>query len=279
MNEKKAVAALIYDFDKTLSPKDMQEYAFIPDLGMEPQDFWALCKEMELKHSMDSILAYMLVMLKESEGKKLLNRDVFRSLGGTVELFEGVSDWFDRINAYGETLGLEVQHYIISSGLKEIIEGTAIADKFKEIYAGYFCYNERNVPIWPAMAINYTSKTQFIFRINKGVFDVNHHNELNEYMPEADRPIPFRNMIYFGDGMTDVPSMKMVKINGGHSIAVHQGDSTSANKMLKNGRVDFVCPADYTEGSKMDVTVKAILDRIKAQDTLYRYHERDKAQI
>lgn len=279
MNEKKAVAALIYDFDKTLSPKDMQEYAFIPDLGMEPHDFWALCKEMELKHSMDSILAYMLVMLKESEGKKLLNRDVFRSLGGTVELFEGVSDWFDRINAYGETLGLEIQHYIISSGLKEIIEGTAIADKFKEIYAGYFCYNERNVPIWPAMAINYTSKTQFIFRINKGVFDVNHHNELNEYMPEADRPIPFRNMIYFGDGMTDVPSMKMVKINGGHSIAVHQGDSASANKMLKNGRVDFVCPADYTEGSKMDVTVKAILDRIKAQDTLYRYHERDKAEI
>ena len=129
------------------------------------------------------------------------------------------------------------------------------------------------------MAINYTSKTQFIFRINKGVFDVNHHNELNEYMPEADRHIPFRNMIYFGDGMTDVPSMKMVKTNGGHSIAVHQGDSTAANRMLTNGRVDFVCPADYTEGSKLDVTVKAVLERIKAQDTLYRFHERDKADI
>lgn len=279
MNEKKAVAALIYDFDKTLSPKDMQEYAFIPGLGLEPSEFWAKCREMEHKHSMDGILAYMLVMIQQARGKMLINREAFRSLGGSVELFDGVSDWFDRINAYGGSLGLRVEHYIISSGLKEIIEGTSIADHFKEIYAGYFCYDEDNVPIWPAMAINYTSKTQFIFRINKGVFDVNHHKELNEYMPEADRPIPFRNMIYFGDGMTDIPSMKMVKINGGHSIAVHQGDSTSANKMLSNGRVDFVCPADYTEGSKLDITVKAVLDRIKAQDRLYRFHERDKADI
>lgn len=279
MNEKRAVAALIYDFDKTLSPRDMQEYAFIPETGLDAGQFWAKCAEMERKHRMDGILAYMYVMLEEARGKMLLNRDVFRSLGGSVELFAGVEDWFSRINAYGESLGLNVEHYIISSGLKEIIEGTSIARHFKEIYAAYFCYDERSVPVWPAMAVNYTSKTQFLFRVNKGVLDVNEHRGLNEFMPEADRRVPFRNMIYFGDGMTDIPCMKLVKVNGGHSIAVHQGNKELADRMLYNGRVDFVTPADYTEGGKLDVTVKAILDGIKAGDTLYLFHERDKAEV
>ena len=274
MEKKKAVAALVYDFDKTLSPRDMQEYAFIPGIGVEAPRFWKMCNDMAHKHSMDGILAYMYVMLREAHGKMLLTRDVFHTLGGSVALFGGVEEWFSHINAYGEALGLEIEHYVISSGLQEIIEGTSIAKYFKKIYAAYFCYDERQVPVWPAMAVNYTSKTQFLFRINKGVLDVNEHRGLNEFMPEESRRVPFRNMIYFGDGMTDIPCMRLVRANGGHSIAVYSESAHIANQMLSTGRVDFTAPADYTAGGKLDTTVKAILDSICCMDTLHRLQER-----
>lgn len=264
---EKPIAAIMYDFDKTLSSRDMQEYAFIPGVGMKPEEFWTKCNEMVAKHKMDQILAYMLLMVKEAEGKMLLNRDVFNKLGKTVELFPGVTTWFKRVNAYAEEKGIQIEHYIISSGLKEIIEGTRIANEFKGIYAAEFCYNDRNVPFWPAMAVNYTSKTQFLFRINKGVLDVTEHRGLNEYMPEDERRIPFRNMIYIGDGLTDVPCMKLVKVNGGHSIAVYQKEADeTVSRMLLQGRVDYVLPADYSKNSEMEGTVFAVLDQIAAVD-------------
>ena len=146
------------------------------------------------RHNMDQILAYMRTMKQEAEGKMLLTRDEFKKLGKSVKLFNGVKNWFKRINDYGKKLGIVVEHYIISSGLKEIIEGTIISKEFKEIYAAEFCYNDKNVPIWPAMAVNYTSKTQFLFRINKGVLDVTEHRGLNEFTPENKRRIPFRKI-------------------------------------------------------------------------------------
>lgn len=193
--DNRPVLALMYDFDRTLSPRDMQEYAFIPGLGMEPAEFWRKCDEMIKTHGMDQILAYMYVMLKESHGKQLVTRRALRALGGSVGLFRGVDTWFGRVNAYAERLGLTPEHYIISSGLKEIIEGTGIAGYFKEIYAAEFCYDEDGVPFWPAMAVNFTSKTQFLFRINKDVPDVTDSRTLNEYMPDEKRRVPFRNMI------------------------------------------------------------------------------------
>lgn len=273
--EDKPIVAIMYDFDKTLSPKDMQEYAFIPGVGMDPSSFWTKCNTQMHEKNMDQILAYMYVMLKEAEGKMLLNRNEFNKLGNSVKLFDGVKTWFGRVNTYGEKLGVQVEHYIISSGLKEIIEGTPIAKEFKMIYAAEFCYNEKNVPVWPAMAVNYTSKTQFLFRINKGVLDVTEHNGLNEFTPENKRRIPFRNMIYIGDGLTDVPCMKLVKVNGGHSIAVFQNDNITACDMIKQGRVDFIAPADYSRNSKMEQTVFSILESIKATDQLVRLHLED----
>ena len=274
MNNK-PIVAIMYDFDKTLSPKDMQEYAFIPGIKMKSEEFWDKCTKLMNEKNMDQILAYMYVMLTEARGKMLLNRDEFKKLGESVKLFNGVRTWFKRVNTYGEKLGVQVEHYIISSGLKEIIEGTPIACEFKMIYAAEFCYDEKNVPIWPAMAVNYTSKTQFLFRINKGVLDVTEHTRLNEYTPEDRRRVPFRNMIYIGDGFTDVPCMKLVTVNGGHSIAVYQEDIKTANAMIKQRRVNFTAYADYSKRSKIEKIVFAVLEKIKSTDAIINMHIAD----
>lgn len=277
--QSKPIAAILYDFDRTLSPRDMQEYAFIEEVGLTPEVFWEECNRMEKEHQMDPILAYMYVMIQKARGKMLLNREEFRKLGRAVRLFPGVKDWFSRVNRYAEQLGIQTEHYIISSGLREIIEGTVIADQLKEIYAAEFYYDPSGEPVWPAMAVNYTSKTQFLFRINKGILDVNDHT-LNEWMPEEKRRIPFRNMLYIGDGFSDVPCMRLVKEKGGHSIAVYQkGKRQEADAMLYNGRVHFVVPADYRRSSQMEQTVFAVLRQISAVNETACIHQRHFASI
>jgi hypothetical protein len=271
---EKTVAAVMYDFDNTLSTKDMQEYAFIPGVGMNAQEFWKKCNEVQKKHHMDQILAYMYVMVDSAEGKMLLNRNEFNKLGKSVEFFAGVVTWFGRVNKYAYKRNIKLEHYVISSGLKEIIEGTKIAHEFKEIYAAEFYYDDKKgIPKWPAMAVNYTSKTQFLFRINKDVMDVTENDAVNEFIPEDKRRIPFRNMIYIGDGLTDVPCMKLVKVNGGHSIAVFKdGNTEESNKMILDGRVDYTVPADYSKGSELEKIVFAVIDQIAACDHTIDLH-------
>lgn len=269
---EKPIFALMYDFDKTLSPKDMQEYAFIPNVKMTPEEFWRECRETMLTNRMDQILAYMFVMYKKAKGRFLFTRETLRALGKDVELFDGVETWFQRINDYAEKRGMKAEHYIISSGLKEIIEGTPIADNFERIYAAEYCYDEDGVPCWPAMAVNYTSKTQFLFRINKGVLEVTENDGLNEFMPEDKRRVPFRNMVYIGDGLTDVPCMKLVRTNGGHSIAVFHNDKKKVNNLLLEGRVDYVIKADYSSDSEMEKTVFAVIDHAAAVNATTAMH-------
>lgn len=271
MNQK-PIVAIMYDFDKTLSPKDMQEYGFISGLSMDSDAFWEKSRINMVTHNMDQILAYMLTILQEAKGKMPLTRSVFNEMGKHVKLFNGLETWFKRVNEYGDRLGVEVEHYIISSGLKEIIEGTEIAHEFKRIYAAEYCYNEDNIPIWPAMAVNYTSKTQFLFRINKGVLDVTEHKGLNESTPEDKKRVPFRNMIYIGDGLTDVPCMKLVKSNGGNSIAVYYEEKEIADSLIAQGRVDFSVMADYSENSEMEEIILAILDQVKAVNKIIELH-------
>lgn len=266
------VFALLYDFDKTLSPRDMQEYAFIPEIGMEPGEFWDKCNSLMRANSMDTILAYMYVMQQESRGKFLLTRKGLNRLGGSVELFDGVESWFGRVNTFAKGLGLTAEHYIISSGLKEIIEGTPVAHEFKEIFAAEFYYNEYGEAAWPALAVNFTSKTQFLFRVNKGLFDVTDSREINEFMPEEKRRVPFRNMIYIGDGYTDVPCMKLVRVNGGHSIAVYQSDRGHVDRLILQGRADFGVKADYSPDSEMEKTVFAILEKAAAVNRTIDLH-------
>ena len=269
---KKPVVALMYDFDKTLSTTDMQEYSFIPRVGESSEAFWAQANELSTKQNMDRILAYMYLMIKKCNQKDMpITRESFVDLGKDIKWYKGVTQWFDRINAFGEACGAQVEHYIISSGLKEIIEGTEIAHSFKKIYASEFYYNASGVAVWPLTAINYTAKTQFLFRINKGILDISDDILLNQGMAEDERRVPFTNMIYLGDGMTDVPCMKLVKEYGGHSIAVYpprKARQSNVSELIKSRRLSFATPADYSEGSTLDKTVKAIIEKIVADKDL-----------
>lgn len=269
----KPIVALMYDFDKTLCTKDMQEYGFIPALGMSAREFWYEVNALTDREEMDNILAYMFLMVEKSREKKLhISREVFREMGAGVEYFKGVESWFDRINRIGEELGVKVEHYIVSSGIKEIIEGTPIAHQFEKIYACEFMYDGSGNIQWPKYAVNYTAKTQFLFRINKGVLNINSRStdELNRFTPENQRRVPFRNMIYIGDGMTDVPCMKLVKANGGQSIAVYDPDrgGTEARALLNDNRVNFVVPADYSQGREAEQVVRTIMKKIQAENAL-----------
>ena len=266
----KTIIALMYDFDKTLCEKDMQEYGFIPSIGMEAEEFWAEADKIAHKYNMDKILAYMLLMNKQAKKNDLqITKESLQQLGKDVEFFPGVDTWFERINAFGRSLGLEIEHYIISSGLKEIIEGTAIAQEFKRIYACEFHYNERGNAVWPRQIVNFTTKTQFLFRISKGVLDVLDDLTLNTYMSDEDRRIPYRNMIYLGDGITDVPCMKLVKQYGGQSIALYHGDDmTKVHKLLGENRVNYICNSDYRKGSELEKIVKLILTRMSITNKL-----------
>jgi len=264
------IVAFLYDFDRTLCTTDMQDYAFIPSLGMTPAEFWAEANEFGRKHRMDGILAYMFTMLREAERKNLpFSRESLVEKGREIVLFPGVADWFRRINAFGRGEGVVVEHYIISSGLREIIEGSSISRAFKEIYASEFYYDETERPVWPRLAVNFTAKTQFVYRINKGVLDVSNDRDLNASMPDDSKRVPFTNMVYLGDGLSDVPCMKMMRAYGGQAIAVYQeGNRPGVEDLLAKGRVDFIFPADYREGTALDGTVKNILRKMAITDRL-----------
>ncbi|MBR2352168.1 MAG: haloacid dehalogenase-like hydrolase [Alistipes sp.] len=270
---QKFTIALIYDFDGTLAAGNMQEYDFIPAVGKSNIEFWDESNRLAQEQDADQILTYMALMIREAQAKGLsLRREAFQESGKRVELFPGVMEWFDRINAYGEERGVRVLHYINSSGLKEIIEGTPIADKFRKIYACSFLYNVDGIAYWPGVAVNYTNKTQFIFKINKGVESVYDTKLVNRYMEEKQRPVPFSRMIYVGDGTTDIPCMRLVKNFGGHSIAVYNPKDEekrgNMNTLIRDNRVNHVCPADYSEGKEIDIVVKAIIDKCVADNRL-----------
>lgn len=275
----------MYDFDKTLCTKDMQEYTFIPALNMKTAEFWKKAKELSDEQGMDKILGYMYLMLRESRrASHSIRRDDFVRLGQDLEYFEGVEDWFGRINQFGKSIGIEIEHYIISSGLCEIIQGSSIYKHFTKVYACEFLYDENGVACWPKNAVNYTTKTQFLFRINKGALELNDDETLNASIPEDDRRIPFRNMIYIGDGMTDVPCMRLVKEYGGYSIAVYgskQGKTTNkgiAERLLRERRVNFAERADYREDSQLFQTVSAILQKMSAEEKLVNHHKKQMKQ-
>ena len=265
------IIAFLYDFDKTLCTTDMQNYAFIPSLGMTPAEFWAEANGFGRQNRIDGILAYMYIMLREAERKKLpFTREDLVEKGRQIELFPGVESWFSRINAFGEAQGVRVEHYVISSGLREIIEGSSISHEFKEIYASEFYYDETGRPVWPKLAVNFTAKTQFVYRINKGVLDVSDDKTLNDSMPDDSKRIPFPNMIYMGDGLSDVPCMKMMRAYGGQAIAVYQdANRTGVEELLAKKRVDFIFPADYREGRPLEETARNIIHKMAIADRLW----------
>ena len=271
METQRPIVAFLYDFDKTLCTTDMQDYAFIPSLGMTPKEFWAEANGFGRGNRIDGILAYMYTMIREAEKRnRPFTREDLVEKGRSIVLFPGVEDWFRRINAFGEAQGVQVEHYIISSGLREIIEGSAISGEFKEIYASEFYYDETGRPVWPKLAVNFTAKTQFVYRINKGVLDVSDDKTLNDSMPDDSKRVPFTNMVYMGDGLSDVPCMKMMRAYGGQAIAVYQeSNRMGVEDLLAKGRVDFIFPADYSEDTALDLTVKNIIRKMSIVDRLW----------
>ena len=276
------VLAICYDFDKTLTPDNMQAQGYIQSVGYDIDKFWEESNEFARMNDMDTNLAYMYKMVEESEGHFVLNRQVLEEYGSKVSFFPGVKTWFERIKAYGKARNVIVEHYIISSGLKEMIEGSEMAKKgaFEKIYASSFYFNDRGEAKWPAQAVNYTNKTQFLFRIEKGVLDINDEG-VNDYFPPENKRVPFRNMVYIGDSDTDIPCMKLVNGYGGHSIGVYDPETIEKEKvyrMIADNRIRYFAPADYTENSELDQLVKSIIDHTAAHEILESKHVRDRLE-
>lgn len=280
--ESKPVLAICYDFDKTLSPDDMQAQGYVQSVGYDVKKFWDEANALAAANDMDGNLAYMYKMMRESEGRFVFNRRSLEEYGAKVKLFAGVAGWFERIKRYGAEHGVTVEHYVISSGLKEMIEGTEIAraGAFEKIYASSFYFNDRGVAVWPAQTINYTNKTQFLFRIEKGVLDIN-DPAVNDYFPPEELRVPFRNMVYLGDSDTDVPCMKLVHSNGGHAIGVYHpetGDKAKVLRLMRDNRIRYFAPADYSEGGELDYIVKNIIKKTAAYEELERVRTAKKAE-
>lgn len=274
MEQNKITVALVYDFDGTLSPGNMQEYDFIPSVGKNNEEFWAESNRLAQEQDADPILVYMWQMIREAHRNDLrIHREAFVESGRNIRLYKGVKEWFGRINGYAASKGIRIEHYINSSGIKEMIEGTEIAHEFKHIYACSFLYDVNGVAVWPAVSVNYTNKTQFMFKINKGIEEVFDSQRINKYIPEDDRPVPFKHIIYFGDGTTDIPCMKLVKEKGGHSIAVYdpverESRQQAMQALIDDNRVSYACGADYSPDGSLDLLVKRIIDKIEADTIL-----------
>lgn len=284
MAKKKTQLAIAYDFDGTLAPGNMQEHSFIPELGIDITKFWTDVKKDSAKHDMNEILAYMYLMLKRAaEKEKPITKSAFEKHGNGITLFEGVETYFDTINEYAKSQGAHIDHYIISSGLRDILKGTSIAKHFKLMFASGYKFDANGVAEWPALAVDYTTKTQYLFRINKGIDNVHDNSKINKFMTEDERPMPFRNMIYIGDGETDIPAMKMTKELGGTSIAVYnpkkrkERDKLSMKQMcqqlIEEDRVNYIAPADYTDESPLVNIIKLTIDRIVAYEKLKQYQK------
>ena len=265
--------AIAYDFDGTLAPGNMQEHVFLPKLGLDARAFWARANVLAEEQQGDPILAYMHRMLVEAHAADIpMRREDWAAHGAGITLFPGVEDWFDRIDAAGAARGLAVEHYVISSGLRELIEGTSIRRHFRAVFASGVLYSASGVAVAPAIAVNYTTKTQYLFRINKDALDLADNTAVNAYRPQDQRRVPFANMIFIGDGDTDIPCFRTVKEQGGHSIAVHpDGDATRAartRRLIAEGRVHCAVPADYREGAALEGRVLAILDLLAAREAV-----------
>lgn len=275
------ILALVYDFDGTLTPQPMQEYTVLPQLGITGEEFWQEVNDEVIRTGGDSILTYMRLLVEKIDlNKKHLSREALRDLAKNIKYFPGVESWFGRINEYvSERSGgaVEARHYIISAGLSEILEGVSIKPHFERIYASQYYFNHHEAACFPTIVINDTTKTQYLFRINKGREES--LDSINEYMAEEIRPIPFNNMIYIGDGLTDVPCMTVVKNYGGYAVAVHEAENARSIEVCKElahaNRIDYFAPADYRRGRRLEKRVKTMLDLIIANI----FFEREKFQF
>jgi len=265
--------AFVYDFDGTLARDNIQEHSLLELLGEDIGLFWDRVEAHAEEANADQILMYLFEILASAKRNGVtLTRELLEEHGRHTPLLPGVESWFERIDAFASELGLEPVHYIVSSGNEEMIRGTDIAKHFKYIFACKYLFDENGEACWPSVVVNYTTKTQFLFRINKGIENFWNDQSLNRWMEKPSRPVPFERMIFFGDGDTDIPAMKMTREQGGYSIAVFDPAKWTqpeakekVHKLISEDRVSYVTSGDYSEDSLLDATVKGILSRIGRQ--------------
>ena len=274
MENKLPIVALIYDFDGTLAPGNMQEYDFLKEIGItDKNQFWTANSQLSKEQDASEILSYMRLMIEKSDNPdnpRPITRNTFKKYGGSVRLFKGVEEWFDLTKQLGEEMDVQIEHYINSSGLQEMIEGTKIGKYFKHIYASRFMYDQNGRACWPAVAVDFTGKTQFLYMINKGIEPISDNKHINEHMSDDNKRIPFTHMIYFGDGATDIPCMKLLRQQGGYAIAIYEEDNKkqvdNAVDLVERNIINFACNADYSKDSTIYRTVKTIIKQIKLLD-------------
>lgn len=271
MTKQKPIVAMIYDFDGTLAPGNMQEYDFLKEIGVNDKaEFWRENDALGKAQNATEVLSYMKLMIDKSNNPnhpRPITRQTFAQYGASIPLFKGVKEWFALTRKLGEEMGLQIEHYINSSGLQEMVEGSPIAKEFKHIYASHFMYDEQGRAVWPAAAIDFTAKMQILYMINKGVEHISDNKEINNYMAAEDRRIPFNHMIYFGDGLTDIPSMKLLRSQGGFAIAIYTPEHEAQTiDLVERNIINFACKADYSKDEALYKTVKAIFEHIKALD-------------
>jgi len=281
MAKKYTTIAIAYDFDGTLAPGNMQERSFLPNLGINKDNFWKENRKVAEENDMNEILSYMQLMLKKANANdQKITRKAFLEHGKDIDFFEGVEEYFNKINRYANTKGIKIKHYIISSGLRDIIKGTKIYKHFYRVFASGYKYDANDVAEWPALAVDYTNKTQFLFRIKKGIDNSWDNSKINKYIAEENIPIPFSKMIYIGDGETDIPSMKMINYQGGTSIAVYNPNLRSkvgkkskkvCEELIIQKRATYIAPAKYTEDSDLYKIIQLCIDKISANSTLEKY--------
>lgn len=274
---KKPIVAILYDFDSTLATSDMQNFGFIPALGMTPGEFWDQTTKFSNENGTERTLSYLYMMVKMAKEKGIkMTPEWLASMGKSIKFFPGVLTWFQRINDFGKSQGVKIEHYLVSSGNKEIVDGCPIAKEFKVIYACEFLFDPiTREPVWPKLAVNFTQKTQYFFRISKGVYDANDDIGVNEKRPV--RRVPYSNIVYIGDGMTDIPSMIIAKNNGGKSIAVYpRGKEEKVQELYEDGRVNYVCQADYREGKELEKVLHLIIQGVAINESLGQRENKDK---
>lgn len=266
---KKPILAILYDFDSTLAISDMQNFSFIPSLGLTPAEFWEKTTDFSAKTGMERTLAYLYVMIKSCEEKGIkMTSDYLKEMGKNIKFFPGVLDWFKRVNDYGNEHGVKVEHYLVSSGNREIVTGCPIYKEFKMVYGCEFYFDPvTKLPLWPKLVINFTQKTQYLYRISKGVYDATDDIGVNEKRPE--RRVPYNNIVYIGDGMTDIPAMIVAKNSGGKSIAVYpKGNRDKVKGLYEDGRVNYIACADYREGTEIEKIMRLIIQGVAINESL-----------